>query len=98
MKYLVECDLKPTENKGVLLKSLKAFFPDADFKVKDDIIVGESDLNELREISKRQESEVPLAQLDECGQVSLDKLAMFAGAVALNDEFPLGCVRIKMLI
>ena len=92
--YRIECDLKPTEDASKLLKSLKLLFPETNFKVSKDVIVGESDLAFFRELSAKQESSLVIEELETNGSVCIDKLAMSAGIVSLDDDFPLGRVRI----
>ena len=92
--YRIECELKPTEDSSRLLKSMSFFFPGTEFTVAKNSIIGESDLVFFREASAQQESSAVIEELDSKGSVCIDKLAMEAHVISLDDDFPLGCVRI----
>lgn len=89
----IECDLKRTENADRLIRDLKKFFPDADFKESGSSIKGESSLSRFKEICDEQKTSV-CSELLDSGESRLDKMAMHAGIIAPCDEAPLGCVRI----
>ena len=93
--HLVECDLKLTEDKKKLTADLKMFFPDADFKEKEDVLSGKTSLKRLKELSEQQGASLIMQLLDKEKIIKLDKVAMHAGIIALDEKGPLGCVAVK---
>lgn len=94
--YIVECDLNSTENSELLIEKLKIFFPDADFKIKSKKIIGESNIERLESISKKQEASFILEEIELKKKTNLDKLAMYDGVVEPDEGFPLGKITIKL--
>jgi predicted RNA binding protein with dsRBD fold (UPF0201 family) len=93
MTARVEADLFPTEDAEKLKEALLKIFPDADFKISKDRITAEVDLEKFKELCK-EKSLSTLRELEEKGEVNLNKLAASAGKIALDEEFPLGTIRV----
>lgn len=98
MKGKIEADLMPTEDPKRLLRSIKKIFPDAELKVEKDKIIGESNLEHFNELLAKQKIRKTIA--DELkknkNRLDLSKLACEAGKVSLNENFPLGKVRLTI--
>ncbi len=94
MMLNISVDIKPTENKDVLIEIIKKIFPDSELKIKKESIEGTADFELFKELCEKQKAVVVLNRLEENGSVELNKLAATNGKVGLNEDFPLGCIKI----
>lgn len=98
MKGKIESDLMPTEDPKRLMRSIKKIFPDADLRVEKNKIIGESDLEHFNELLANQRIRNTIHDELEKNknQLDLSKLACEVGKISLDEDFPLGKVRLTI--
>lgn len=90
----LEVDFKPTENKEKLVLAVKNLFPDADLKVDDGKLVGNTDARMFDELAGKEKIRATIAEESKKGYVDLSKMAALAGRAGLDESFPLGKIRL----
>jgi hypothetical protein len=95
MKAIIEADLKPTESSKNLKEAILRIFPDAKLETTASQIKGEASLDRFMELVKKQHVRAVITEeLKKSNHVDLHKMAAVAGIVSLDEEFPLGKIRI----
>ncbi|GEM_PF-3541070 len=97
MKASIEADLKPTENAKHVEQAIKKIFPDAKLEVLSSEIKGHASLNKFAELVKKQELQgIIKRELEDKSYLDLHKIAAVAGKIGLDEEFPLGKIRVHI--
>lgn len=98
----VETDLNPTEDAELVKKAVLNIFPGAKLEAKDGKISGKTELSAFKEQLAKEKIRSTVCELLDrnCtgGEsfVDLHKMAAVAGKVAIDEDFPLGKIRLKV--
>ncbi len=91
----IECEVRPTEDKEKLKKMLSAVFKGVKFKEEQGKITGEISEKDFLSLCEEKQTLIIPQMLEENKEVKLSKLALFAGKLVPDEDFPLGAVVVK---
>jgi predicted RNA binding protein with dsRBD fold (UPF0201 family) len=92
----IEADLKPTENPKKIIEAIKNIFPDSNPKVKKNKIIGDTDGKKFEELIAKQNIKATIYKEMQKGYIDINKLAALAGIVSIDEDFPLGKIRLYL--
>jgi predicted RNA binding protein with dsRBD fold (UPF0201 family) len=100
----IEADLKPTEDPEKVIGAVMRIFPNARLREEHGRIVGDTNLDFFRELLEKQKIRFSFAEILEKNQygkttfIDLNKLAAEAGRIGVDEDFPLGKIRLTLTL
>ncbi len=94
----LKADLKATEDPEKLLMAIKKIFPNSELEIGKDEILGNVKDDDFWELADKQKIRKTLetAIEENKGYVDLSKLAAAAGKLGIDEENPLGKIRLSL--